>query len=51
MGSKIEVEILALLEGLLHAQAMCLSNLTIEGDSTIVISCVSNRERGSFSCC
>lgn len=46
MGSAIEVNILALFEGLVHVKALCRSNLTIEGDFNIVISLVSKKERG-----
>ena len=47
-GLAIEVEILTLLEGLLQAKALGLSNLIIEGDSAIVLSWVINKERGSW---
>lgn len=47
-GLAIKVEILALLEDLLQAKALGLSNLTIEGYSAIVISWVINKKRGSW---
>ena len=46
-GLVIETKILALLEGLLHARALSLSNLYVEEDSTILISRVAKFERRS----
>ena len=40
--------ILALFEGLSQAKALCLSNLTIKGDSASAIYWVTNRKRGSW---
>ena len=45
VGLAIKAEILALLKGLQQAKALYLSNLSVEGDSAIVISYVSIRER------
>ena len=44
VGSTMEAKILALLEALLQAKALCLSNLNVEGDFSILVSWVSNRK-------
>ena len=44
-GLANEIEILALLDNMLQAKALCLSNLTVEGDFDTVISWMNNRER------
>ncbi|RVW85570.1 DExH-box ATP-dependent RNA helicase DExH14 [Vitis vinifera] len=40
VGSTMEAKILALLEALLQAKALCLSNLNVEGDFSILVSWV-----------
>lgn len=47
-GLVIELKILALLEGFLHAKALCPFNLIVEGDFATIISSTSNKERGSW---
>ena len=48
VGLAIDAKILALLEGLLQAKALDLSNILVEGDSAIVISRLSKLERGPW---
>ena len=50
VGLAIDAKILALLEGLLQAKALDLSNILVEGDSAIVISRLSKLERGPWKC-
>ena len=45
MELAIRTEILELLEGLMQAKVISLSNLIVEGDSATVISWVNNKER------
>ena len=47
-GFTIEVKIVVLLEGLIQTKALGLLNFVIEGDSTVVISWVPKKERGSW---
>lgn len=48
VDSTVEEKILALHKGFLQPKNLCPFNLNVEGDSTLVISWVSYRERGSW---
>ena len=48
LGQDLVIEVEILLKGLLKAQTLGLSNLLVEGDSTIVITWVTKKERGPW---